>query len=84
MIRCLQNTPKLSTIVAHLGLQSKRVRQDWPASVLFVPKPSRGARGQRCCIPDLGTTVRQRPLVSTVGDGDCYSLGYSVGRESVS
>ena len=28
-------------------------------------------------MPDLGRTVRQRPLASTAGDGDCYSLGYS-------
>ena len=28
--------------------------------------------------PDLGSTVRQRPLASTAGDGDSYSLGCSV------
>ena len=44
---------------------------------LFVPKPSRGAGCQRCGMPDLGTTVRRRPLASTAGGGDCYSLGYS-------
>ncbi len=27
---------------------------------------------------DLGATVRQCPLASIAGDGDCYSLGYSV------
>jgi hypothetical protein len=47
---------------------------------LFVPKPSRAAACQRCGMPDLGTTVHQRALASTVGDGDCYSLGYSVAR----
>ena len=49
---------------------------------LFVPKPSRDGASQRCDMPDLGTTVRQRPLMSTAGDGDCYSLGYSVAFRS--
>ena len=44
---------------------------------LFVPKPSRGAGCQGSGLPDLGTTARQRPLASTAGRGDCYSLGYS-------
>jgi hypothetical protein len=51
------------------------------AGGLFVPKPSRGADCQPNCVLDLGTSVRQRPLASTVGGGDCYSLGYSVPRE---
>jgi hypothetical protein len=42
---------------------------------LFVPKPSRDADHQRRSMSDLETTVRQRLLVSTVGDGDCYSVG---------
>jgi hypothetical protein len=28
-------------------------------------------------MPDLGAIVRQRPLASTAGTGDSYSLGYS-------
>jgi hypothetical protein len=44
---------------------------------LFVPKPSRGADCQGCDMPDLGTSVRQRPLASAAGGSDCYSLGYS-------
>jgi len=47
---------------------------------LFVPKPSRRADCQRCSVPELGITVRQRPLASVAGDGDCYSVGYSVRR----
>jgi hypothetical protein len=47
---------------------------------LFVPKPSRGADCQPCGTPDLGPIVRQRPLVSPAGGGDCYSVGYSVAR----
>ena len=35
-------------------------------------------------MPDLGTTVRERPLASTVVGGDCYSHGYSVGPLRVS
>ena len=31
-------------------------------------------------MPDLGPTVRQCPVASTVGDGDGYSLGYSIPR----
>ena len=33
---------------------------------------------------DLGCTVRRCPLASTAVGDDCYSLGYSVARESVS
>jgi hypothetical protein len=33
---CLQNTPRLSASVAHLGSQPQRVRQDRPASVPVV------------------------------------------------
>jgi hypothetical protein len=44
---------------------------------LFVPKPSHCTGCQHCGMPDLGTTVRQRPLASAAGGGDCYSLGYS-------
>jgi hypothetical protein len=33
---------------------------------------------------DLGSAVRRCPLASTTVGGDCYSLGYSVARESVS
>jgi hypothetical protein len=47
---------------------------------LFVPKPSRGADCQWCGMPDLGTAVRQRPLASAAGDGDSYSLRYSLAR----
>jgi hypothetical protein len=43
----------------------------------FVPKPSSRTDSQRCGIPDLGSIVRGRPLASTAGDGDGYSLGYS-------
>jgi hypothetical protein len=50
----------------------------------FVPKPSTGAGYQRCGMSDLGSTVRRCPLASTAVGGDCYSLGYSVARESVS
>jgi integrase len=46
-------------------------------SILFVPKPTRRVDCQRQDAPDLGTTVRQRPLASAAGGGDCYSLGYS-------
>lgn len=45
---------------------------------LFVPKPSCDAEYQRYTLPDVGRTVRQRPLTSTDGDGDCFSLDYSV------
>ncbi len=31
---------------------------------LFVPKPSYGADCERCGVPDLGMTVRQRPLTA--------------------
>lgn len=48
---------------------------------LFVPKPSTGWDGQRPSTPELGETVRERPLASTAVGGDCYSLGYSVARE---
>jgi hypothetical protein len=51
---------------------------------LLVPKPSTGAGYQRCGMSDLGSTVRRCPLASTAVGGDCYSLGYSVARESVS
>lgn len=47
---------------------------------LFVPKPSTNANYQRCGMPDLGSTVRQRPLLAMAVTGDCYSLGYSVAR----
>ena len=46
---------------------------------LFVPKPSRRIDCQGHIVPDLGAIVRQRPLASSAGGGDCYSLGYSVG-----
>jgi hypothetical protein len=46
----------------------------------YFPKSSHGAGCHRCCTSDLGTTVRQRPLASTVVGGDCYSVGYSVTR----
>ena len=36
MILCSQNTPRLSATVAHLGLQSQRVRQDRPVSISVV------------------------------------------------
>ena len=44
---------------------------------LFVPKLSRRIDCQRRIMPGLGAIVRQRPLVSTAGTGDRYSLGYS-------
>jgi hypothetical protein len=47
---------------------------------LFVPKPSSVADHLRCGMPDLGMTVYRRPLASTAGDGDSYSLGYSAAR----
>ena len=47
---------------------------------LFVPKPSRGGRCQRCRMPELGTIVRRCPLASAAGNGRRYSLGYSVPR----
>lgn len=47
---------------------------------LFVPKPSRSVRRQRCRMTELGTTVRGCPLASVAGDGRRYSLGYSVPR----
>jgi hypothetical protein len=50
---------------------------------LFVPKPSRGAGCQGCGLPGLGSIVRRCPLASAAVGGDCYSLGYSVARESV-
>jgi len=50
---------------------------------LFVPKPSRGASCQRCGLPDLRTTVRQRPLASTAGGGDCYSLSCPAPDDSI-
>jgi hypothetical protein len=34
-------------------------------------------------LPDLGSTVRRCPLASTAVGGDCYSLGYSVARDSM-
>jgi hypothetical protein len=49
---------------------------------IFVPKPSTCADCQRCGTPDLGTTIRRRPLASTAGGGDRYSLGYSVAPEA--
>src|SRR5215813_533012 len=49
----------------------------FPATGLFVPKPGRGAGCQRHGIPDLQSTVRQRPLASLAGGADRYSVGYS-------
>ena len=45
---------------------------------LFVPKPSNDADCQGCGLPDLGIIVHRCLLSSVAGDGDCYSLGYSV------
>ena len=45
---------------------------------LFVPKPSCGAEGQRGDMSDLGSVVHRYPLASIAGDGDRYSLSYSV------
>jgi hypothetical protein len=42
--------------------------------------PGRDAQEITPSTPDLGTTVRQRPLASSAGGGDSYSLGYSVAR----
>jgi hypothetical protein len=97
VILCLQNTPRLSASVAHLGLHSKRVRQDRYASGPVVVNPggqqsrswASSSRSQvtmptasmQCDMPDLGTVVRQRPLAATAVGGDCYSFGYSVVRE---
>jgi hypothetical protein len=47
------------------------------ASGLFVPKPSRGVDCQHFVMPGLAAAVRQCPLASATGGGDCYSLGYS-------
>jgi hypothetical protein len=47
---------------------------------LFVPKPSCGAESQRGDMPDLGSIVHRYPLASIAGDGDSYSLSYSVPR----
>src|SRR5262249_16436442 len=53
------------------------IRWPWP----FVPKPTCGAHCHGCRQPDLGATVCQRPLASTAGGGDCYSLGCSAGND---
>lgn len=44
---------------------------------LLLPKPTSDGDCQRCGLPDLGTTIHWRPLVSVVDDGDGYSLRYS-------
>jgi len=45
---------------------------------LFVPKPSCRPICLRYIAPDLRTTVRQRPLASTVGRWRLHSIGYSL------
>jgi hypothetical protein len=44
---------------------------------LFVPKPSCGADCQGRSTRGLRLTVHACPLVSTVGGGDCHSVGHS-------
>ena len=51
-----------------------------PSSRSQVAVPT--ASGAACLT--WGTIVRQCPLASSAGDGDSYSLGYSVAREFVS
>jgi hypothetical protein len=44
---------------------------------LFVPKPSHDGGCQHFGMPDLGTTVRQRPLVAVSIVTDTWLLGLS-------
>ena len=74
----VQNTPGLSATVAHLGRSLAHIRWDRLVSSPVVvslggqqsriwplrPKPSRDAVCQRCGMPDLGTLVRQCPLLA--------------------
>jgi hypothetical protein len=56
------------------GPRSRRRRTLHPASL--VPKLSRSGDHQRRSMPDLETTVLQRLLVSTAGDGACHSVWF--------
>ena len=56
----------------------------FPATGLFVPKPSCHLNCLRYITADLGATVRQHPLASIAVGGGCYSLRYSVAFKPVS
>ena len=61
----------------------------WATPMTPLSWPLRPEAKSRCSLPglqhsDLGRTIRRCPLASTAVGDDCYSIGYSVARESVS